>query len=584
MAKEKSMTRKFRSFFFMAMFGFALAFLVGCSSSDSTDGDTNPDNGNGTPAEGTDAAVAIDVAEAESEMNEYVLEIGNLTSDFLTEMDENTELSTFEADLEYFDNLSTAAGNYATHYPDWLDNIQTLSEKVPVNPTASQVGGSKAHLDDSPYAITDSPTRPNVNTEDPPLLWDRIAGWFDGWGSNVVAGSSTLSLGNINNFQNEALAERDAFNSRWESVADTNEDGRVTSEEFARFREQNHSEYFGDKLETAGRVAGGGGFTIARTVFTGAIGIGAGIFALSTGGLGLPLLGAIAFGAGAGVAGDEVYDYMFTPSATVSGNMRPNVFPSDSTDIYFVQGTGTLNSATSFPEGTYDGMIFVKGKGPIFIHSLPITAGSTFTVTDLRFVDEDDFTINDIFGWDMSETDDASASFSATIGLSNNTSVTFSPNYVHGVLTEYSGRVELTNLPVITATEASSALEMAQSDFDTIAITTNPNIITGPGTYTLSDTFFALEEDGVHVFFYTPQVTNYTGDAVVFSSYGGSITFTSYGNSIGDTVAGTYSINIDGTQTTGQEWDEDAQEYEDVDVEITGTISGSFNVTIAENP
>jgi len=120
------------------------------------------------------------------------------------------------------------------------------------------------------------------------------------------------------------------------------------------------------------------------------------------------------------------------------------------------------------------------------------------------------------------------------------------------------------------------ASEGNNEDSEFISITINPNVVNGPGTYTLS----SGEGTAALILFATPEVTHanvapYGGTNVYFNQTGGTFTITQWGTYIGDTVSGRFSARITGTRITG----EDQNGYITTQ-EYTGEITGSFNLEI----
>jgi hypothetical protein len=120
------------------------------------------------------------------------------------------------------------------------------------------------------------------------------------------------------------------------------------------------------------------------------------------------------------------------------------------------------------------------------------------------------------------------------------------------------------------------ASEGNNEDSEFISITINPNVVNGPGTYTLS----SGEGTAALILFATPEVTHanvapYGGTNVYFNQTGGTFTITQWGTYIGDTVSGRFSARITGTRITGED-----SEGDFTTTDLVGEITGSFNLEI----
>jgi hypothetical protein len=107
--------------------------------------------------------------------------------------------------------------------------------------------------------------------------------------------------------------------------------------------------------------------------------------------------------------------------------------------------------------------------------------------------------------------------------------------------------------------------------------------LSGPGTYSISSSteYFCFS-------FCTPEITHYDPsgfcwtfeDEVGFVGVSGTITLLTYGISIGDSLKGTFSVNIEGQRRICEK----LNGYCDCEIEtVSGTISGSFNATLQEH-
>lgn len=109
-------------------------------------------------------------------------------------------------------------------------------------------------------------------------------------------------------------------------------------------------------------------------------------------------------------------------------------------------------------------------------------------------------------------------------------------------------------------------------------ITLNPNVLSGPGTFNVSND---LTSSAALIVYATPEIKHAApglpidGTSAALSSFAGTITIDTLGQSIGETIAGSFSVQIAGNQVTGV----DARDNP-ISVQHTGTASGSFSVTI----
>lgn len=103
--------------------------------------------------------------------------------------------------------------------------------------------------------------------------------------------------------------------------------------------------------------------------------------------------------------------------------------------------------------------------------------------------------------------------------------------------------------------------------------------ITGPTTLAARETdqVFESQYGEAALNFFSMSIANVDGSPVVFESTGGSMTLTSWGTATGDRLVGSYAVAVRGTRTTGYD------QYDDpIDVDLSGTIEGTFNVGINE--
>jgi len=114
-----------------------------------------------------------------------------------------------------------------------------------------------------------------------------------------------------------------------------------------------------------------------------------------------------------------------------------------------------------------------------------------------------------------------------------------------------------------------------------ISITFNPNMVSGPGTYSVSSN---LAESAAIFLFSSPVLKNAAvgaplgGIHVPFSAHAGSITINAWSTEVGSTIGGTFSTQVSGMQITGKE-----EKGGFISKEYNGTITGSFSVNIVKS-
>lgn len=187
-------------------------------------------------------------------------------------------------------------------------------------------------------------------------------------------------------------------------------------------------------------------------------------------------------------------------------------------------------------------------------------ASATIKVTDGN--DDDD------------DTDDIgnNSSFSATITIPGHT-VSFHPDPSFSKASEISGQNDY--MSMVAYEDPLHALDSSSMQF---VIDTNQ--VKGPGSYPIGLTLVDLGGD-IHsgaatmTFFADDIRNNDDGSPVIFAAEAGTITFTEFSTNSGGRIKGRFTAHILGNHVSG--FDNDGDE---IRVELTGTVSGSFDLTI----
>ena len=161
----------------------------------------------------------------------------------------------------------------------------------------------------------------------------------------------------------------------------------------------------------------------------------------------------------------------------------------------------------------------------------------------------------------------------------NETNYAFSPIYVAGTFSSVTGSINRSGLPTAFACERTGA---EVYDGDVLTIMTDPNTTTSaPATYIFNeeDKVFGDSNGSAALIYHTPSITHAdNGTIVIFESTSGSITYTSYGSTLESYMSGTFEAIVAGSRETVANPDED--EIDDSRETLTGTITGSFGVTL----
>ena len=129
--------------------------------------------------------------------------------------------------------------------------------------------------------------------------------------------------------------------------------------------------------------------------------------------------------------------------------------------------------------------------------------------------------------------------------------------------------------PTIFASEAEVLNTLTVFSYDFVSLTFN-KALTGPGSYALSP--WPQSPWSAVLAFASPSILNARGgEPTAFASMSGTVTLEEYGPSLGSRIKGTFEAALEGTQSV-------LVDGEFVNRDIAGTITGSFNVILANPP
>ena len=162
-------------------------------------------------------------------------------------------------------------------------------------------------------------------------------------------------------------------------------------------------------------------------------------------------------------------------------------------------------------------------------------------------------------------------------------SVNFSPAYVQAVFGQIDDGATLDRIPSIIGSDSSLSDDVYNST--TLLIMINPDLnLSGdsPWLLTIDPEKELFEGDEAEITFFTQQIRNETplNDPVLFGAVSGTVTLEVYGTQDGDLLKGTFSVTIEGDK---DHWDYVSEEIDYWET-LTGTISGSFDGVLSDNP
>ena len=240
----------------------------------------------------------------------------------------------------------------------------------------------------------------------------------------------------------------------------------------------------------------------------------------------------------------------------VHWNDPANTITTDEVTAYSSEQGGFAN-----PRHTY------KKAGNYTVEIKVTDAAGNFSGTSatIKVTDDDD-------NGDDPEDNDDDGSFSATIAVPGHT-VSFHPDPSFSTASEISGQNDY--ITMVAYEDPLNALNSSSMQF---IIDTNQ--VKGPGAYPIGLTLTGLgegfSEGAATMTFFTDDIRNSDdGSPVIFAAEGGTITFTEFSSNSGGRIKGTFTANIVGNHVSGIDNDGD-----DITEELTGTVTGSFNLTL----
>jgi len=240
-------------------------------------------------------------------------------------------------------------------------------------------------------------------------------------------------------------------------------------------------------------------------------------------------------------------------------------------DLYIGQASDGPGPSVfpSIPEGDWAFLAFSKDNARAFVQCVHISADETATLTI-------DFIPIDQFGENIPGTDIPDNTFTANISV---------PGFITTINPDLVSAANNDTDPTLLAISAIENPFGGLSNQKSITIQLDPLQITGPGIYDFGVIFSNINGQvavGQAILTYiSSDIKNVTNDSrngtpVIFAtSGGGNITFSSYGAADGDKLIGSYSANITGTQVNGIN-----SQGDDIDQDLTGVITGNFNLTV----
>ena len=165
---------------------------------------------------------------------------------------------------------------------------------------------------------------------------------------------------------------------------------------------------------------------------------------------------------------------------------------------------------------------------------------------------------------------DTDGTFTAQVSI-NGGSSTYVPDTLAAFETPWVG--SQTTISIATA-------EGSDANAEFLSITINPNVVTGPGTYSIGSD---LNASAAIVTYGTPSIRHANigedsdGTNAALSAISGSLILTEFGQNTGDIVAGSFAVSLFGGQITGRD-DEDNI----TSTSHTGSADGAFDIPVIE--
>jgi hypothetical protein len=159
----------------------------------------------------------------------------------------------------------------------------------------------------------------------------------------------------------------------------------------------------------------------------------------------------------------------------------------------------------------------------------------------------------------------------------------FSPEYVQAVFSDIDDGATLDMIPAIIG--SNTPLNNIGFNSTSLTVMIHPYLnLSGdsPWLLTIDPEKELFDGDEAEIIFFTSQIRNETplNDPVIFSAVGGTISLEVYGTQDMDLLKGTFSVTVEG--------DKDYWDYASEDIDywetLTGTISGSFDGVLSDNP